>query len=69
MGWACSVIGNKKEITIVCNVYNHNLDFINDHISSESSCNSTNGGADVKMDELQIITKDCFVIRVTYERK
>ena len=35
---------NKKEITIVCNVHNHNLDFINERVSFESSCISTNGG-------------------------
>ena len=27
------------------------------------------GGADEKIDEPQIISKDCFVIRATYERK
>ena len=35
---------NKKEITIVCNVHNHNLDFINERVSFESSYISTNGG-------------------------
>ena len=59
---------NKKEITIVCNVDNHNLDFINERVSFESSCISTNGGAYVTINEPVIVLKDCFVLRLTYER-